>query len=386
LHEHFLKLLQIHLTVSTRRRKKSPLEGRRKLAFGKPFGFTGDEERMAQKCDLDEDALERWLAGALGTTTKPLEIVRFAAGQSNPTYRVGFTDRAYTLRRKPFGKLLPSAHAIDREYRILEALSPAGFPVPTPLAYCEDPSVIGTEFYLMDCVEGRVFRDNRLPLQTPEQRSAIYLELIGQLAELHSIDHRAIGLVDFERPGSYFERQVARWTKQYRSAQTDDIPEMECLIDYLPLSLPDEQGQALIHGDYRLENVMFAPERSEIAAVLDWELASIGDPLADLAYVLMNWVMPPEEPSSVSGIDFALSGIPTLEGALAHYCNIAGRSDVPELSWYFAYNLFRLAGILQGVKKRMIDGNAAGENAQGVVAMLPHIVSSGWKQARLAGA
>jgi aminoglycoside phosphotransferase (APT) family kinase protein len=341
---------------------------------------------MAERCDLDDDALERWFASVFGTASKPLEINRFAAGQSNPTYRVGFGDRTFALRRKPFGKLLPSAHAIDREYRILEALSPAGFPVPTPLAYCEDTSVIGTEFYLMDCVEGRVFRDNRLVQEAPEQRTAIYLELIGQLAKLHTIDYQAFGLADFERPGNFFERQVSRWTKQYRSTQTDDIPEMELLINYLPGSLPAEQGQALIHGDYRLENVMFAPERSEIAAVLDWELASIGDPLADLAYMLMYWVMPPEEPSSVSGIDFAKSGIPTIKVALAHYCRLSGRSNVPELNWYFAYNLFRLASILQGVKKRMIDGNASGANAQSVVAMLPHIVSSGWKQARLAGA
>lgn len=366
--------------------KKSRIERHNKLPIGKTFGSVCNEECMAERCDLDEEALERWFTGAFSTASQPLEINRFAAGQSNPTYRVGFGDRTFALRRKPFGKLLPSAHAIDREYRILEALSPAGFPVPTPLAYCEDPSVIGAEFYLMDCVEGRVFRDNRLPQETSAQRTAIYLELIDQLAKLHSIDYRAIGLADFERPGNFFERQVARWTKQYRSAQTDDIPEMEHLIDYLPGSLPDEQGQVLIHGDYRLENVMFAPERLEIAAVLDWELASIGDPLADLSYMLMYWVMPPEEPSAVSGIDFAKSGIPSLEDALAHYCSIAGRSELPDLSWYFAYNLFRLAGILQGVKKRLIDGNAAGENAQSVVAMLPHIVSSGWKQARLAGA
>jgi aminoglycoside phosphotransferase (APT) family kinase protein len=366
--------------------KKLRLERHYKLPIGGTIGSICNGERMAERCDLDKDALERWFNSVFGTASKLQEINQFAAGQSNPTYQVELGDRTFALRRKPFGKLLPSAHAIDREYRILEALSPAGFPVPAPLAYCEDPSVIGTEFYLMDYVEGRVFRDNRLSQETPEQRMAIYLELIGQLAKLHSIDYREVGLADFERPGNFFERQVARWTKQYRSAQTDDIPAMEHLIDYLPRSLPDEQGQALIHGDYRLENVMFAPERSEITAVLDWELASIGDPLADLSYMLMYWVMPPKEPSAVSGIDFAKSGIPTLEVALAHYCRLSGRSSVPELSWYFAYNLFRLSSILQGVKKRMIDGNASGANAQSVVAMLPNIVSSGWEQARLAGA
>jgi aminoglycoside phosphotransferase (APT) family kinase protein len=336
--------------------------------------------------DIDEVALRSWLAEVVGDSSGELKVKRFPAGQSNPTYRVDYGEASYALRRKPFGKLLPSAHAVDREYRILEALTPSGFPVPRPIALCQDTEIIGVEFYLMACVEGRVFRDNHLPDQTPQQRRALILELIGNLADLHKIDYRAAGLTDFERPGNYFERQVQRWTKQYRATQTDDLPEMEKLIEYLPKTLPEQKGQALIHGDYRLENVMYEADAPRINAVLDWELATIGDPLADLAYMLQYWVLPSEEASSVAGVDFEATGIPSLEQALEHYRRKSGRESLPDMSWYFSYNLFRLAGILQGVKKRMIDGNASSAKAQEAVDLMPFAIRASWQQAKKSGA
>jgi aminoglycoside phosphotransferase (APT) family kinase protein len=336
--------------------------------------------------DLNEASLCAWLSSNLEGFSGPMSVEKFPNGQSNPTYRLQTPARAYVLRRKPFGALLPSAHAIEREFRVLSALHPAGFPTPAPMVLCEDPSIIGAAFYIMGMVEGRALRDQTLPESTPTERNAVYKNLIRTLGALHSIDYTAVGLGEFGRPGNFFERQVARWIKQYRASQTEEIPALERVIEWLPATAPPQEGNAIVHGDYRLENVLFAPAGPEVAAVLDWELATIGDPLADLTYLLMPWVMPPEEPSSIATVDFAASGIPTIEEAIGHYCAATGRRSLPDLHWYFSYNLFRLAGILQGVKKRIIEGNASGTNAEEVTRYIPVLAEAAWRQAQHAGA
>ncbi len=336
--------------------------------------------------DLNEAGLCDWLSANLDGFSLPMSVEKFPNGQSNPTYKVQTPGLAYVLRRKPFGVLLPSAHAVEREFRILSALHPAGFPTPAPLALCEDPSVIGAAFYIMDMVEGRALRDQTLPDSTADERNAVYKNLIRTLGALHSVDYSAVGLGDFGRPGNFFERQVARWTKQYRATQTEEIPALERTIEWLTATVPPQEGSAIIHGDYRMDNVLFAPAGADVAAVLDWELATIGDPLADLTYLLMPWVMPPEEPSSIATVDFAATGIPTLGEAIECYCAATGRVRLPDLHWYFSYNLFRLAGILQGVKKRMIEGNASGANAQEVTRHIPVLAEAAWRQAQHAGA
>ncbi len=336
--------------------------------------------------DLDEGSLLNWLADNVAGFSGPMSIKKFAGGQSNPTYSLETPQGGFVLRRQPFGNLLPSAHAVDREFRFLAALNPVGFPTPRPIALCENKAVIGSMFYIMEKIEGRIFFDNHLPESTPADRGAIYGDLIATMAKLHQIDYNAVGLGDLERPGNYFARQVNRWTKQYRASQTDDIPEVEKLMVWLAETVPQQERNTIIHGDFRLNNVMFSPDKPIAAAVLDWELATIGDPLADLTYLLMFWVMPEGEPASIAHVDFAATGIPTLDAAVAQYCAATGRDTLPALDWYFAYNLFRLLGILQGVKKRIIDGNASDDKAAEVVALIPLLADAAWTRARLAGA
>jgi len=317
----------------------------------------------------------------------PLHSVeKFAGGQSNPTYRIVTAQGSYVLRRKPFGELLPSAHAVEREYRLLSAIHPTGFPVPRPVTLCEEKSVIGAVFYLMEMVEGRTFWDGSLPELPQADRRSCYESMIDAIAGLHSIDHQAVGLGDFGRPGSYMERQVDRWTRQYRASQTDDIPEVEKLIDWLPRSLPSQSGVSIIHGDYRIDNLIYATEAAKVRAVLDWELATIGDPLADFAYLAMNWVIPADGRAGLAGIDLAASAIPDLEEAVARYCQATGRQSMPDLHWYFAFNLFRIVGIIQGIKKRIIDGNASSSSAAETVKRLLPLAQLGWVQAQIAGA
>lgn len=336
--------------------------------------------------DLDEARLAGWLAATLPDGGGVLTLEKFPGGQSNPTYRVTRGGEAMVLRRKPFGTLLPSAHAVEREYRLIAALEPAGFPVPRAIALCEDADVIGAPFYLMALVEGRGFWNGVLPDVARDQRRPLYEAMIDTLAALHAIDHEAVGLADFGRPGNHFARQVERWTRQYRAAQTDDIPEAERLIEWLPATVPAQQRTSIIHGDYRIDNLVFAPDAPRVAAVLDWELATIGDPLADFAYLAMNWVMPADGRSGLGGIDLAAEGLPTLDEAIARYCAATARDGLPDLHWYFAYNLFRLMGIVQGIKKRLIDGNASNAQAEQMAARVMPLAQAAWAQARLAGA
>lgn len=337
--------------------------------------------------DLDEKRLRPWLEREVEGFAGPLAIAKFEGGQSNPTYRLDAGSGRYVLRRKPFGPILPSAHAVEREYRLISALYPTGFPVPRPYALCEDSGVIGAPFYVMDLVEGRTFWDGPLPDQDPEQRRAIYEAMIATLAKLHSLDPGALGLADYGASGNYFERQVRRWTKQYRAAETERIEEVERLIEFLPRSVPEQTRLSIIHGDYRIDNLIYAPDRPEVAAVLDWELSTLGDPLADLTYLVMQWEMPADAGSAgLKGVDFAQSGIPHLEEAVLLYCDATGRHGVSGLDWYFAYNLFRLLGIVQGIKKRFLDGNASSARAEEMAARVPMLAAAAWHFAQRAGA
>ena len=337
--------------------------------------------------DFSADNLSQWLVEHATGLGPVRSVTKFAGGQSNPTYRVDMeTGGTYVLRRKPFGVLLPSAHAIEREYRLIHALHPTGFPVPRPIALCEDKGVIGAAFYLMEMVEGRNFWDGTLPELACADRRPLYEAMIDALAALHGTDHVVIGLGDFAPPGNYFARQVVRWTKQYRAAQTDHIPEVERLIEWLPRSLPAQSRTSIIHGDYRIDNLIYASDSPRIAAVLDWELATIGDPLADFAYLAMNWVMPWDGRSGLLGVDFTAAGLPTLDDAVARYCAATDRDGLPDLHWYFAYNLFRLVGIVQGIKRRMEDGNASSDQANEAVAKLIPFAKMAWTEACKAGA
>ncbi|WP_010165028.1 phosphotransferase family protein [Sphingomonas sp. PAMC 26617] len=336
--------------------------------------------------DLDEIALLRWLEANAEGFAGPIAVAKFSGGQSNPTYRIDAASGAYVVRRKPFGTLLPSAHAVDREYRLISALHPTGFPVPRPFALCEDTAVIGSIFYVMEMVAGRTFWNAALPEAAPVERRPIYEAMLNTLAKLHAIDPAAIGLGDFGRPGNYFARQIDRWTKQYRAAQTDDIPAIERLIEWLPRTVPAQGRTSIIHGDYRIDNLIYAPDGPQVAAVLDWELATIGDPLADFAYFAMNWAMPADGGPGLSGLDLASLDLPTMEETVELYCADTGRTGVPDLHWYFAYNQFRLVGIIQGIKKRLIEGNASSAKAEATAMRLIPIAESAWRHARLAGA
>ncbi|HEU0066730.1 MAG TPA: phosphotransferase family protein [Sphingomonas sp.] len=333
---------------------------------------------VADKDRLDLDRLAAWMTAHVDGFAGPLSYAKFAGGQSNPTYRLDTPGRAYVLRRKPFGPILPSAHAVEREYRVIAGLHPTGFPVPRPYGLCEDADVLGAAFYVMEMVEGRTIWDGAMPGQTPEERRAHYEAMVDTLAALHRIDHVAAGLGEYGRPGNYFERQVARWTKQYRAAETEAMPSVERLIAWLPRTLPEQTRTSIVHGDYRIDNMIFAPDAPRVIAVLDWELSTLGDPLADFSYLLMSWVTEPEGRSGVLGLAGPDTGIPTIEQVVARYCAATGRDGVPDLNWYFAYNLFRLTGIVQGIKKRIQLGTASSAQAERTVARVHALADAAW--------
>ncbi|MGK6321712.1 phosphotransferase family protein [Sphingomonas sp. DT-51] len=345
------------------------------------------QRELAARDRLDLTRLGPWLEAHVPGAAGPLDYVKFAGGQSNPTYRLDTPGGRYVLRRKPMGELLPSAHQVEREYRVIAALHPAGFPVPRPLALCEEPAVIGSAFYVMEMVEGRTIWDGAMPGLTATARRAHYHAMIDTLADLHNLDLDALGLGDFGRPGNYFERQVARWTKQYRGAETETIPAMERLIDWLPRTVPPQTRTAIVHGDYRVDNLRFgAGEEPRVAAVLDWELSTLGDPVADLTYYLMSWVTAPDGRSGVMGLTGDATGIPTLDETLARYAARTGRDEPIAIDWYLAFNFFRLASIVQGIRKRVLVGTAANARAQETAAQLPTLVAAAWALAERAGA
>jgi aminoglycoside phosphotransferase (APT) family kinase protein len=334
---------------------------------------------------LDEKALGQWLSANVEGFQGPFELTKFPSGQSNPTYRIRAASGDYVMRRKPFGKLLPSAHAVDREYRLLVGLHPLGFPVPEPLALCDDPEVVGAIFYVMEMAKGRAYFDGALPDFDPPTRRGMYEQLVDTLADLHVIDPEAAGLGEFGKPGNYFERQVARWTRQYRDSQTDYIPEMERLIAFLPESLPEQSRTSVVHGDYRIDNVVFDGDGT-LTAVLDWELATLGDPVADFSYLAMQWMMPADGGAGLAGLDLAALGIPSLAEIVERYSERSGVPVGDGLDWYFSYNLFRLAGIVQGIKKRVIDGTASHAKAEEMAKRVPMLAQAAWGFAVQAGA
>ena len=335
---------------------------------------------------IDETALATWMTQNVEGYTGPLQVSQFKGGQSNPTYRLDTPGGAYVLRRKPFGPLLPSAHAVDREFRVISALHGAGFPAPRTYALCQDEGVIGAMFYVMAMVEGRVIWDASMPGKTPSERRAIFEAEISTLAQLHQTNYEAVGLADYGKPGNYFARQVERWTRQYRAAEIDPIPEMDRLIEWLPQTIPPQERTSIVHGDYRLDNMIFHAAEPRVVAVLDWELSTLGDPLADFSYLMMNWNMPADGRSGVMGLDLAALGIPSVDEAVALYCKLTGREGLPDLNWYFAFGLFRLCSITQGIAKRIQLGTAASAQAQQTAARAPHLAQAAWTFALKAGA
>jgi aminoglycoside phosphotransferase (APT) family kinase protein len=335
---------------------------------------------------LDEAKLTTWMQANVEGFAGPITIGKFAGGQSNPTYRVDAQSKSYVLRRKPLGKLLPSAHAVDREFRVISGLYPTGFPVAKPYGLCLDDDVAGSMFYVMDMVEGRTIWDGSMPGSNPAERRAVYFEMIDTLAALHNTDVDAAGLSEFGKPGNYFGRQIERWTKQYRLSETELMPEMESLIKWLPETMPEQLRVSVVHGDYRIDNMIFAQDQAKVRAVLDWELSTLGDPLADFTYVAMAWVTENEGRSGVADLDRAALGIPELDEIVTRYCAATGRDDVPDMNWYFAYNFFRLAGIIQGIKKRVIDGTASSAHAKNMSERVKPLADKAWHFAQKAGA
>lgn len=346
--------------------------------------FSGTRE-VDPRYALNEARLGEWLAGNVMGYEGPLAIRQFRGGQSNPTYELTTPGRVYVLRRKPPGTLLASAHAVDREFTVISALHAQGYPVARPWALCTDESVIGSMFYVMDKVEGRVLWDLKLPGMTPEQRRAIYDAQVDTLAALHAFDPAAIGLGDYGRPGNYFERQVGRWTKQYRASEIEPIAAMDRLIEFLPATLPPEGPTRIVHGDYRLDNLILAPEAPEVRAVLDWELSTLGDPMADFSYLLIAWVIPATARNGLAGADIEALGIPSVEQTVERYAGLTGARPA-NLDWLFAYNLFRLAAICQGIAGRVRDGTAASAHAKSMAAQVPMLAEGALSFARKAGA
>jgi aminoglycoside phosphotransferase (APT) family kinase protein len=335
---------------------------------------------------LDEAKLADWMAANVDGFEGPVAAFKFAGGQSNPTYRLNAKSGSYVLRRKPYGPLLPSAHAVDREYRVIAGLHPTGYPVAKPYGLCTDENVIGSMFYIMGMVEGRTIWDGAMPASNPDERRAVYNAMIDALAALHNTDVAAAGLTEFGKPGNYFGRQVDRWTKQYKLSETETMPAMERLIAWLPATLPEQTRTSVVHGDYRIDNMIFAKDEPKVLAVLDWELATLGDPLADFTYVAMAWVTENGGRSGVMDLDRKALGIPELEEVIARYCTATERDGIPDLNWYFAYNFFRLAGILQGIKKRVIDGTANSSHASDMSDRVTPLAETAWAYAVKAGA
>jgi len=316
---------------------------------------------VAERHRFDTAALASYLASHIAGFSGPLTAEQFKGGQSNPTYLLAAGGKRYVMRAKPgpAAKLLPSAHAVDREYRVITALAQAGIPVPRTYCLCEDESVSGRAFFVMEHVAGRVLWDQALPGMTKAERAAIYDEMNRVIAALHSVDPAAIGLADYGKPGNYFERQIGRWSKQYRASETEKIEAMDNLIAWLPANIPPGDETSIVHGDYRLDNLIFHPTEPRILAILDWELSTLGHPLADFSYHCMSWHIPASTFRGIAGLDLAALGIPSERDYIAAYCRRTGRESLAHWDFYIAYNLFRIAAILQGIAKRALEGTAS---------------------------
>jgi len=329
------------------------------------------EVRTAHR--FDEAALDSYLTKRLdGYAGKPV-IQQFEGGQSNPTFLVTSGDRRYVLRKKPPGVLLPTAHAVEREYRIYRALDGTGVPVPRAYLLCEDPSVIGTAFYVMDFIEGRNFRDSSLKDLTPSDRRAAYADMARVLAALHSVDYKQKGLEDYGKPGNYFDRQIGRWTKQYIAAKTHDIAPMDALLEWLPKNIPEHDETTIVHGDFQLYNLLFHPTEPRVVALIDWELSTLGHPMADLAYNCMKY-------HTMEAFSLG-EGVPTEDEYISIYCKLTGRERIPHWNFYVAFGFFRLASIIQGVYKRGLQGNASSVAALSMKDVVDQTAATGWKVA-----
>jgi len=334
---------------------------------------------------LDEAALDAWLRGHVEGYAGPLTVLQFKGGQSNPTYQLVTPDRKYVLRKKPAGKLLPSAHAVDREYRVIAALHPTGFPVARPYALCTDDGVIGTAFYVMAMAEGRIVWDDLMPGVTAAHRSAVYGDMIATLARLHSFEPTTLGLGDYGKPGNYLARQVDRWSRQYRQSETERYPQMDRVMAWLPTTLPPGDEARLVHGDFRLDNIVLHAVEPRVLAVLDWELSTLGNPHADFAYHLMMYRMPAVSVGVLLGQDLDALGLPTEPEYVAAYCARRGLREVPDLGYYMAFCLFRMAGILHGIRGRVQRGTAVSPQAKRYAAAVETVADLAWKQAESTG-
>ena len=331
---------------------------------------------------FDTERLAEYMRRHVDDFAGPIDVEQFKGGQSNPTYLVHAGGKSYVMRRKPPNKLLPSAHAVDREYRVITALAATDVPVAKTYALCTDEAVIGTAFYIMDYVEGRILWDPALPGMTPAERSAVFDEMNRVIAALHRVDYGAVGLGNYGKPGSYFARQIDRWSKQYRASETETIEAMEHLIDWLPQHIPADDQTRIVHGDFRIDNVIFHPGEPRALAVLDWELSTLGHPMSDFAYHCLMWRMSAGEFRGLADMDVKALGIPSEPEYVAAYCRRVGREPVPEHEWeyYMAFNLFRLAAIVQGVLARALQGNASNQNALETGRRARALGEAGWRQ------
>ncbi len=347
--------------------------------------FTGFGE-TPEHLKFDEGALDAYMRANVGGYSGPLSVKKFKGGQSNPTYLITTPSKKYVLRRKPPGKLLPSAHAVEREYKVMTALGTQNFPVPKTYALCEDESVLGTAFFIMDFVEGRIFWDSRLADVAKQDRKPLYHALIDTLADLHNVDYQKAGLGDYGKPGNYFERQIGRWSKQYVAAETETIEEMNNLMKWLPTAIPADDATSIVHGDFRFDNAIMHPSEPKTLAILDWELSTLGHPLADFTYFLMAWHMPASVRGGLLGVDLEANGLPTLEDAVARYSMRTGRDGVDDVNFCLAYNMFRLSSIIQGVYARSLQGNASSPAAKQMGEQVRPLAMLAWGFAQKAGA
>jgi len=341
--------------------------------------FSGTMD-IQERLQFDKKALEAYMRDHVEGFEAPLEVSQFKGGQSNPSYMLVTPSRKYVLRRKPPGKLLPSAHAVDREYKVLSGLAGTGVPVPRTFCLCQDETVIGTMFYIMDFVDGDIEWDPALPHFSNEQRATAFDSMNASLASLHKVDYKAAGLEDFGKSSDYLARQIGRWSKQYKASETENIEAMNNLIEWLPKNIPEGDETSIVHGDYRLDNTILDRNSKNVIAILDWELSTLGHPLADFSYHCMTWRLEPELFRGLAGLDLPSLGIPTEEEYVSLYCTRTGRDKIDNWDFYMAYNMFRLSAILQGIMGRVVDGTASSAHAKEMGQRAKPLAIKGWEQ------
>ena len=340
--------------------------------------FSGVKE-VDEKLQIDKNSLNDFLKNLLGNKIIINDIKQFKGGQSNPTYLISTNKKDLVIRRKPPGKLLKSAHAVDREYRVITALNQTDVPVPKTYTYCDDTNIIGTPFFVMDHVKGSIFWELLLPTCDHDQRRSIYLSMNDTIAKLHNVDFKNVGLSDYGKHEEYMSRQIHRWTKQYKDSETQEIPEMNNLIEWLPKNLPDEQDTTIVHGDFRLDNMIFDKKNNSVVAILDWELSTLGNPIADFTYHMMSWRLPVgARGMGIMGADLQKLNIPKEDEYAELYYKKTGRTKIQNWDFYMAYNIFRLAGIAQGIVGRVRDGTASSAQAKEYESFVPILGKLGW--------